>query len=40
MGYSKADLFECKDNVKGDVARILLYIYCRWEQPQSHPLRC
>ena len=27
------DLFECKDDVKGDVARILLYVYCRWEQP-------
>ena len=25
------DLFECKDDVKGDVARILLYVYCRWE---------
>lgn len=24
------DLFECKDDVKGDVARILLYVYCRW----------
>ena len=28
-----SDLFECKDNVKGDVARILLYVYCRWGQP-------
>lgn len=27
------DLFECKDDVKGDVARILLYVYCRWQQP-------
>lgn len=30
------DLFECKDNVKGDVARILLYVYCRWEQPNLY----
>ena len=32
----KADLFECKDDVKGDVARILLYVYCRWEQPNLY----
>ena len=31
-----ADLFECKDDVKGDVARILLYVYCRWEQPNLY----
>ena len=30
------DLFECKDDVKGDVARILLYTYCRWEQPNLY----
>ena len=30
------DLFECKDNVKGDVARILLYVYCRWAQPNLY----
>lgn len=30
------DLFECKDDVKGDVARILLYVYCRWEQPNLY----
>ncbi|MBQ5995864.1 MAG: endonuclease [Clostridia bacterium] len=30
------DLFECKDDVKGDVARILLYVYCRWGQPNLH----
>ncbi len=29
-------LFECKDDVKGDVARILLYVYCRWEQPNLY----
>ncbi|MCR4644158.1 MAG: endonuclease [Oscillospiraceae bacterium] len=28
--------FECKDDVKGDVARILLYIYSRWEQPNLY----
>lgn len=30
------NLFEVKDNVKGDVARILLYVYCRWEQPNLY----
>ncbi len=30
------DLFECKDDVKGDTARILLYVYCRWEQPNLY----
>lgn len=33
---AKQDLFECKDDVKGDVARILLYVYCRWEQPNLY----
>ena len=33
---SQEDLFECKDDVKGDVARILLYVYCRWEQPNLY----
>lgn len=33
---SGEDLFECKDDVKGDVARILLYVYCRWEQPNLY----
>ena len=28
-----ADLVEVNDNIKGDVARILLYVYVRWEQP-------
>ena len=26
-------LVEVNDNIKGDVARILLYVYCRWEEP-------
>ena len=30
---SSADLVEVADNVKGDVARILLYVYVRWGQP-------
>lgn len=30
------DLFECKNDVKGDVARILLYVYCRWLQPNLY----
>lgn len=30
----KADGYvEVNDNIKGDVARILLYVWCRWEQP-------
>ena len=28
--------FEVLDNVKGDVARILLYIYVRWQQPNLY----
>lgn len=28
-----ADLVEVNDNIKGDVARILLYVYVRWGQP-------
>ncbi|MDD5924596.1 MAG: endonuclease [Clostridia bacterium] len=32
--YSKADnLVEVADNVKGDVARIIMYVYVRWQQP-------
>ncbi len=27
---------EVRDNVKGDIARILLYIYCRWGQPNLY----
>ena len=26
-------LVEVNDNIKGDVARIFLYVYCRWSQP-------
>ena len=33
---SSRSLFEVKDNVKGDVARILLYVYCRWGQPNLY----
>lgn len=35
-GYSANDcvgLVEVSDNIKGDVARILLYVYVRWEEP-------
>ena len=27
---------EVRDNIKGDVARILLYVYCRWGQPNLY----
>ncbi len=30
---SSLDLVEVNDNIKGDVARILLYVYVRWGQP-------
>ena len=30
------DLFEPLDNVKGDVARIFLYMYVRWQQPNLY----
>lgn len=33
---SAADLVEVNDNVKGDVARILLYVYVRWQQPNLY----
>lgn len=29
-------MFEVKDDVKGDVARILLYVYVRWAQPNLY----
>ncbi len=29
-------VLDVRDNVKGDVARILLYIYVRWEQPNLY----
>lgn len=32
----KKEMFEVKDDVKGDVARILLYVYCRWAQPNLY----
>ncbi len=32
--YSPSDdLVEINDNIKGDVARIFLYVWCRWEEP-------
>ena len=37
LWYSKAaDRVEVMDSVKGDVARILLYVWCRWEQPNLY----
>lgn len=30
------DIVEVNDNIKGDVARILLYVYVRWEQPNLY----
>ncbi len=30
------DLLEVRDNIKGDVARIMLYVWCRWEQPNLY----
>lgn len=33
---SSADTFEPLDNVKGDVARIYLYMYVRWQQPNLY----
>lgn len=33
---SSADLVEVNDNIKGDVARILLYVWCRWEEPNLY----
>lgn len=32
-GTSDSDRVEVNDNIKGDVARILLYVWCRWEEP-------
>ncbi len=31
-----AEKVEARDNIKGDIARILLYVYCRWEQPNLY----
>lgn len=33
----KDNIVEVNDNIKGDVARILLYVWCRWEEPNGHP---
>ena len=30
------EMFEVKDDIKGDVARILLYVYVRWAQPNLY----
>lgn len=32
-GYVGDNKYEPRDNVKGDVARIFLYVYARWQQP-------
>ena len=29
-------LVEVNDNIKGDVARILLYVWCRWQEPNLY----
>ncbi len=34
--FADKDVFEPKDDVKGDVARILLYVYCCWSQPNLY----
>lgn len=31
--YHSGNIVEVNDNIKGDVARILLYVWCRWEEP-------
>ena len=31
--YKTSKLCEVNDNIKGDVARIFLYVWCRWEEP-------
>ncbi len=37
LWYSTAaDLVEVNDNIKGDVAHILLYVWCRWEEPNLY----
>ena len=35
-GWSDGTYYEPNDNVKGDVARILLYVYVRWQQPNLY----
>lgn len=29
-------VLKVRDNIKGDIARILLYVYCRWQQPNLY----
>ncbi len=31
--YHSGNIVEVNDDIKGDVARILLYVWCRWEEP-------
>ncbi len=31
--YKTSTMCEVNDNIKGDVARIFLYVWCRWEEP-------
>ena len=31
--YRTSSMCEVNDNIKGDVARIFLYVWCRWEEP-------
>jgi len=33
---ANSGVLEVRDNVKGDIARILLYVYCRWAQPNLY----
>ncbi len=35
-GRYTENIFEPNDNVKGDTARILLYVYVRWQQPNLY----
>ena len=35
-GWLDGTYYEPNDNVKGDVARILLYVYVRWQQPNLY----
>ena len=34
--WTGSSMLEVRDNIKGDVARILLYVYCRWGQPNLY----
>ena len=33
---TSADVVGVNDNIKGDVARILLYVWCRWQEPNLY----